>query len=77
MILGVWESVLGPHDLLALLLQRSPKVLVDFGLPGGIPSVPDRDKLSTREEYCELMQRSFDWYGGELSILAWHATVHV
>ena len=28
-------------------------------------------QLSTRGEYCELVQRSFDWYNGEL---AWHVT---
>ena len=30
--------------------------------------MPDRDKLSTREEYYELVERSFDWYSGELSV---------
>ena len=44
-ILGVlvWDSVLGPQDLLALLLRRSLKVLVYLGLPDGIPSAPDRE----------------------------------
>ena len=41
-----------------------------FGLPDGIPGVPDQDKLSTREDYYELVQRSFEWYrdSGELSL---------